>query len=149
MRRAAASVARTERSASSARPSSNAYWAATSPWDGVVYEMEHSPFTTTDLPAELTSVQLQRMSGRQSEYAATGVTTSRGGYAVVFDTAGAIVHKLFCPACIPAANQITDTELCIRIDASPSPDIPPARLLLSHHNKKLAARLRKSEWLAR
>ena len=32
---------------------SEAYWAATSPWDGVIYEMEHSPFSTTDLRTSL------------------------------------------------------------------------------------------------
>src|SRR5438270_6945153 len=38
------------------------------------------------------------------------------------DTASTIVHKLFCPTCIPAANQITDTEFCVCIDASPCPN---------------------------
>lgn len=32
---------------------SEAYWAATSPWDGVIYEMEHSPFNPTDLRLSL------------------------------------------------------------------------------------------------
>src|SRR5438270_3619199 len=46
------------------------------------------------------------------------------------DTTGAIVHKFFCPTCIPAANQIADTEFCICVDSRPCPDITPTRLLL-------------------
>ena len=30
-----------------------AYWAATSPWDGVIFEMEHSPFNPSDLRLSL------------------------------------------------------------------------------------------------
>jgi hypothetical protein len=57
---------------------------------GVARSSSSSSFTTAELPADLADVKLVRISGATSRYTATGVQTVSGGYAVVFDSTGAI-----------------------------------------------------------
>lgn len=63
---------------------------------GVARSSPSSAFTTADLPSDLADVKLVRISGRTSRYTATGVQSVSGGYAVVFDSTGAIAwyHNL-------------------------------------------------------
>jgi len=58
---------------------------------GMLQSSTPATFSTLDLPADLQDVKMEKISGSASRYAATGVPTSSGGYAVVFDTAGTIV----------------------------------------------------------
>lgn len=58
---------------------------------GTLRSSTAASFTTADLPADLQDVTMEKVSGSASRYAATGVPTASGGYAVVFDTAGVIV----------------------------------------------------------
>jgi Arylsulfotransferase (ASST) len=58
---------------------------------GALRSSSSSTFRTDDLPADLSAISMEKISGSASYYAATGVQTASGGYAVVFDTAGAIV----------------------------------------------------------
>lgn len=63
---------------------------------GVGQSSLSSTFTTAELPSDLAEVKLVRISGGTSRYTATGVQTVSGGYAVVFDSTGAIAwyHNL-------------------------------------------------------
>jgi len=63
---------------------------------GVARSSSSSAFTTADLPADLADVKLVNISGATSRYTATGVQSVSGGYAVVFDSTGAIAwyHNL-------------------------------------------------------
>lgn len=52
---------------------------------------ETGTFTSGALPGPLANVALEQVSGATSYYAGTGVNTGAGGYAVIFDSTGAIV----------------------------------------------------------
>ena len=58
---------------------------------GTLLSSSSSTFKTGDLPSDLADVRIEKISGSASRYTATGVPTASGGYAVVFDTTGAIV----------------------------------------------------------
>jgi hypothetical protein len=60
-------------------------------------------FTTAALPGQLGNVQFQSISGVRHGYAATGVITNDGGYAVIFDSTGTIVWY----------HDFTDTKLTV------------------------------------
>ena len=64
-----------------------------------------SSFSTSDLPADLQDVRMEKISGSASRYSATGVPTASGGYAVVFDTSGTIVwYHDFVNAGLPVSD---------------------------------------------
>ncbi|HXT15318.1 MAG TPA: arylsulfotransferase family protein [Gemmatimonadaceae bacterium] len=58
---------------------------------GVSQRSPAGTFTTAALPGQLDNVRLQQISGVQHHDVATGVTTGDGGYAVIFDSTGALV----------------------------------------------------------
>ncbi|HEX4682387.1 MAG TPA: aryl-sulfate sulfotransferase, partial [Gemmatimonadaceae bacterium] len=72
---------------------------------GQIASSASSSFTTASLPPDLAPYRLARISGVQHHFTMTGVSVPGGGYAVVFDSTGAIVwYRDFSTAGVGVSN---------------------------------------------